>query len=366
MSALDRPLRAADDFQRRHPVLAFAVGVWVKFRDDKAGNLAALIAYYAFAALFPLLLLLATVLEIVLRNDPELRSRLLNSALSQYPVIGPQIKASLGSIPGSGLPLVIGALLLLFGARGVARAMQNALCEVWGIPADDRPRFPLSLLGGIALVLVIGLGFTVTTSLSGLASGAGHLIGGAGAAVGAVAIALVLNFGVFWLGFRIATGLRIGWHDLRTGAAIGAVSWQVLQFAGGYVVSHQLHRASELYGTFGLVLGLLTWLFVQAEVTLYAAEVDVVLARRLWPRSVRPAGRPHKAAAHGQGDGQQAVPAAATEAGPAARPRASPDPGPPAGAEVPPPRGPDERARHACEKETARWISRARRAVGRR
>ena len=101
-------------------------------------------------------------------------------------------------------------------------------------------------------------------------------------------ISLVLNVGVFWLSFRIATAWKVPWRDLRIGAAIAAVCWQVLQVVGGYVVSHQLHRASELYGTFGIVLGLLAWLFLQAEVTLYAAEVDVVLARRLWPRSYCP------------------------------------------------------------------------------
>ena len=270
-------------------MLAVPVGVWSKFNDDQAGNLAALIAYYAFAALFPLLLVLVTVLDIVLKNDPALRDTLLNSALSQYPVIGPQIKSHLGSIPGSGVPLVIGLVFLLLGARGVAGAMQNAMCEVWGIKKEQRPGFPLSQLWAFALVLTVGLGFIVTTFLSGLAGGAGHVLNGAVTHVGAVAISLVLNVGVFWLSFKIATAWQVPWRELRTGSAIAAVCWQILQVVGGYVVSHQLHRASELYGTFGIVLGLLAWLFLQAEVTLYAAEADVVLARRLWPRSVLPA-----------------------------------------------------------------------------
>jgi len=289
MNVIERPLRAADQFQQRRPALAFPVAVWSKFNDDQAGNLAALISYYAFAALFPLLLVLVTVLNIALANDPSLRATLLNSALSQYPVIGPQIKASLGSIPGTGLPLVIGIVLLLLGARGVASAMQNAMCEVWGIPKEQRPAFPMSQVWALALLCTIGIGFIVTTFLSGLAGGAGHVINGAVAHVGAVVISLVLNIGMFWLGFRIATARQVPWRQLRTGAAIAAVCWQVLQVVGGYVVSHQLHRSSELYGTFGIVLGLLAWLFLQAEVTLYAAEVDVVLARRLWPRSVLPA-----------------------------------------------------------------------------
>jgi YihY family inner membrane protein len=289
MNAIERPLRGVDRFQQRLPVLAVPVGVWSKFNDDQAGNLAALIAYYAFAALFPLLLVLVTVLDIVLKNDPALRDTLLNSALSQYPVIGPQIKSNLGSIGTSGVPLVIGIVFLVLGARGVAGAMQNAMYEIWGIEKEQRPGFPLSQLWAFALVLTVGIGFIVTTFLSGVAGGAGHLLNGAVAHVGAVAISLVLNVGVFWLSFKIATAWQVPWRELRIGSAIAAVCWQVLQVVGGYVVGHQLHRANELYGIFGVVLGLLAWLFLQAEVTLYAAEADVVLARRLWPRSLLPA-----------------------------------------------------------------------------
>jgi membrane protein len=284
--AAQRAGTAADDFQQRRPVLAFPVAVWKKFNDDRAGNLAALIAYYGFAAIFPLLLVLATVLNIVLKDNPSLQKTLTDSALAQYPVIGQQIKTQLGSIPGTGLPLIIGAVLLLLGARGVANAMQNALCEVWGIPRKSRPGFPMSQVWSFALLLTVAIGFIVTTFLSGLAGGAGHLLTGVGATVGAVLISLVLNVGVFWLGFRLATARLVRWRDLLVGALIAGVIWQVLQVAGGYVVSHQLHRANELYGTFGVVLGLVAWLYLQAEATLWAAEVDVVLAKRLWPVSM--------------------------------------------------------------------------------
>jgi membrane protein len=287
-SAAQRAGRSADAFQQRQPVLAFPVAVWRKFNDDRAGNLAALIAYYGFAAIFPLLLVLATVLNILLKNDPALQKTLTDSALAQYPVIGQQIKTQLGSIPGTGLPLLIGAVLLLLGARGVANAMQNALCEVWGIPRESRPGFPMSQVWSFALLLTVGIGFVATTFLSGLAGGAGHLLTGVGATVGAVLISLVLNVGMFWLGFRLATARLVRWRDLLVGALIAAVIWQVLQVAGGYVISHQLHRANELYGTFGVVIGLVAWLYLQAEATVWAAEVDVVLAKRLWPVSVLP------------------------------------------------------------------------------
>ena len=288
MNAVTKAVGAVDRFQQRWPVLAFPVAVWKKFSDDQAGNLAGLIAYYGFIATFPLLLVFVTVLDMTLRNNPKLRATLIDSALAHYPVIGDQIKNSLGTVSGTGLPLAIGIVVLLLGARGVAGAMTNALCEVWGIPRERRPGFPLSWLYELALVLTVGIGFVVTTTLSGVAAGAGHLLTGLGGQVLAVSVSLVLNVGVFWLAFRIASGFKVRWHDLRYGAAIAAVVWQVLQVAGGYVVSHQLQRASTLYGTFGVVLGLLAWLYLEAMVTLYAAEMDVVLVRRLWPRKLGP------------------------------------------------------------------------------
>ena len=276
-------LAASDDWQRRRPVTALPVAVWKKFSDDQAGHLAAVISYYGFLAIFPLLLIFVTILDMTLKGNPALRADLLDSALAQYPVIGPEIGSKLGTVSGTGLPLGIGIAVLLFGTRGVAAAMQSALCQAWGIPREDRPGFPWGWLYAWGLVLFIGVAVVITSFLSGLAGGAGHWITGLGAKAGAVSVSLVLNIGMFWLGFRLAAFRKIAWRDLRAGAVLAAVVWQVLQTAGGYVVTHQLHRASALYGTFGLVLGLLGWLYVQAMVTLYCAEVDVVLARRRWP-----------------------------------------------------------------------------------
>ena len=287
MNPLDKTVSTVDRTQQRLPWLAFPVAVWKKFGDDQAGNLAALIAYYGFVATFPLLLVFVTVLDITLKNNPTLQHELLNSALAQYPVIGDEIKNNLHAPNTSGLPLVIAIVVLLLGARGVANAIQNALCEVWDIPRADRPGFPWSFLYSMALLFAVGGGLVATTFLSGLAGGIGHVLNGTAAQVGTVAVSLVLNVGVFWLAFRLATMRRVRWRDLWIGAAIAAFVWQVLQLVSGYVVSHQLSHASSLYGTFGVVLGLLAWLYLQAQVTLYAAEVNVVLVRRLWPRSIK-------------------------------------------------------------------------------
>ena len=135
---------------------------------------------------------------------------------------------------------------------------------------------------------MIGVGFIGTTIISGLAAGAGRVLPGAGSSVLFYAVSLVLNFGLFWLGFRLGTASEITWRQLWPGAAISAVVWQVLQAFGSYFISHQLAHASPLYGTFALVLGLIAWLYLQAQLTLYAVEINVVRAYRLWPRSLAP------------------------------------------------------------------------------
>jgi uncharacterized BrkB/YihY/UPF0761 family membrane protein len=174
MKLADDLLDRADALQRHWPPAPFAVAVWKKFSDDRARDLAGLIAFYAFVSIFPLLLALVTVLDLVLRYDLALRQKLLDSALTAYPVIGTQIKNSVHPLTSTGLALAAGLIVALFGARGVARAIQHALNSVWAVPIDRRPEFPASVLRGIGLIVVIGLGQIITASLSSLAVGAGH------------------------------------------------------------------------------------------------------------------------------------------------------------------------------------------------
>jgi membrane protein len=275
-------MERADRLQQGSRVLAVAIATWKKFSDDSAGNLAALIAYYAFASIFPLMLVAVTILEIIGKNSASLRS-----ALKNYPVIGPELQHTVThGLTKTGLALVIGIALTLYGARGVATAMQNALNTVWSVPQFRRPKMPWSLLRSLGLIAVLGPGQLATISLSSVAGGTGHL-GGALARVLAIVVSLVLNVGLFWLGFRLATAGEIRTRDLRLSAILAAVTWQLLQLLGGYFVGHQL-KTNSAYGTFGVVLGLLAWFYLQAQITLYVAELNVVRARQLWPRSLNP------------------------------------------------------------------------------
>lgn len=276
----------ADRVQRQHAVLAFPVAVWKKFGDDGAGDLAALIAYYAFVSIFPLLLVLVTLADLLLRNDPALQHKVISAALSAYPQFAPQLRASIHGLHSTGPALAIGLIGALLGARGVVMALQRAVNAVWAVPLERRPAFPASTLRAIALIIVVGLGQILTVFLSGVAGGLGHLVSGFAAEAGTIALSFVMNIGVFWIAFRLAAAAEVSWRDLRLAAILSAASWQVLQLLGGYIVSHLLRNSSALYGAFGFVLGLLAWLYLQAQITLYAVEAAMVRARALWPRGL--------------------------------------------------------------------------------
>ncbi|HYB15195.1 MAG TPA: YihY/virulence factor BrkB family protein [Streptosporangiaceae bacterium] len=286
MNAIKRLIEAVDALQQRHAWLAVPVAVWKKFGDDQAGNLASLIAYSALVGIFPLLLVLFTVLDLVAKYNPGL-TKTVESAVRDYPVIGPYAQ-HVGHLHQTGIALAVGLIATFIGALGVANSLQNALNSAWEIPFDRRPGFPWSWLRSAALIIVVGTGFIVTTVLSGLAAGAGHVLTVAGQSIPAIAVSLLLNFGLFWLGFRLATANVITWRQLWLSAAISAVIWQILQVIGTRFVAHQIAHASPLYGTFALVLGLIAWLYLQAQLMLYAVEINVVRAYRLWPRSLVP------------------------------------------------------------------------------
>ena len=283
MNRVQAILRSLDGYQQRHTWAAFPFAVIKKYGDDQAGNHAALIAYYGFLSLFPLLLVAVTVLGMVLAHDAHLKNQVLNSALKNFPVIGTQLQKNAESLDRAGAGLGLGLVGTFYGARGVASAAQNAFNHCWNVPKSERPGFPFNTLRSFGMILAVGGGIVLSTVLSSFGSGS-HA--GAGLRTGAYAVALVINFGAFWLGYRLGTAKSIRSMDMWLAAAIAAVLWQILQGFGTFLVAHELKNASEVYGTFYFVIGLLWWIYMQAQFTLYALEIDVVRSRRLWPRSI--------------------------------------------------------------------------------
>jgi YihY family inner membrane protein len=279
MSITDR-LHALDRRQQQSPRLSFIAAVIKKFTDDQAGQLAALIAYYGFVSMFPLLLVLVTVLGFVLQGDPGEQQRILDGALGQFPLIRDQL--TLHSLRGSGLGLTIGAVGSLLAGVGIAGATQNAFNRIWSVPFKDRPNFLYARLRGLRMLALLGTLFIFSTSAAGFVGSSSHA---AVAVIAGVVVAFALNLALFMTAFKLLTAVEVAWRDLLPGVIVATVCWQLLQHLGGYYVDHELKRTGPLYGVFALVLGLLAWLFIGAQLTIFAAEVNVVRLRRLWPRS---------------------------------------------------------------------------------
>lgn len=277
-------MRAADGFQRRRPPVSFPVAVVKKFGEDDAGSLAALVAYYGFFSIFPLLLAMTSVLGFVLRGDEELQHRIVDSTVAQLPVVGRQISENVGSLRGSAVAIAIGLLGALWAGLRVVQAMQKAMNGVWDVPIRERPNALESRLRALVTLVVFGLAMIVTT-LGASISTAAQTFEPFDAIVAAV-VSVLINSLIYLLAFKVLTDRPLGWRELLPGAVVGGVAFTVLQLVGGVLVGRNVRGASDTYGTFAVVIGLLTWLYLLAQVSVLAAEVNVVAARRLWPRSL--------------------------------------------------------------------------------
>jgi uncharacterized BrkB/YihY/UPF0761 family membrane protein len=276
-----------DRFQRRHPGAGFPIAVFYKYADDDGHFLAALITYYGFLALFPLLLLLSTVLGLLLSGNPELQQRVLDSALGELPVIGPQL-GSPERLGGGITGLVIGTLVALYGGTGVGQAIQHAMNTAWAVPRHRRPD-PIRARGR-SLLLLCSLGLLVVggTVLSVMGTGVATYGGGlsAGLQVLLTAASVLVNAAVFVLGFRLTTARRLTVRQVAPGALAAAVAWQLLQSFGGIYVAHVVKNASTVNAVFALVLGLIAFIYLAAVVTVLCVEIDVVRVDHLYPRAL--------------------------------------------------------------------------------
>jgi membrane protein len=275
------PLRRFDEFQQRKPFLGLPLGIVKKFGEDEGGSMVSLIAYRAFFSLFPLLLLMTTILGYVLAGNDSLREEVVNGTLSQFPIIGNQLKG--GTLNGSGVALAIGIVGSVLAGIGVIMETESTFDRCWGVPKKAGRGFVGSRLRAIVLLLVLGGLAVVSTVVSGLAAGGADFLG-AGGKAGGLVIATVLNLFVFGAVFRLLTTETVEARSLIPGVVVATIGWEILQVIGGWYISHEVKSASAVYGTFALVIGLLAWIHLGAMFVVLGAETNVVRTRRLWPR----------------------------------------------------------------------------------
>ena len=200
-----------DTWQQRHRGPAFVVGVVKKYGDDRGSQLAALITYYGFLAMFPLLLVFVTVFGYVAHDDPGLRRDLLNTALADFPVVGQELRRNVGALGGNGIALAVGLLALVWGSLGVAQVAQHAMAQVWNVPGARRPGFGPRLVRSLLVLAVLGLAIVGTAALTTIAT---LVPGGSAVPILSTALVVVLNVGLYWLAFRVLTPAEIASRDL--------------------------------------------------------------------------------------------------------------------------------------------------------
>jgi uncharacterized BrkB/YihY/UPF0761 family membrane protein len=218
---IDKLLGAFDRFQQRHHLPGFIYAVIKKYGEDDAGYQAALLTYYGFLAIFPLLLIVTTLTSFLATSHPEWQDTIIKSMTDYFPVLGSQLSEHVHGLNKNGLALVIGILFTLYGARGIADSFRHGVNQIWQIPRVDREKFPKSLLKSMELIIVGGIGLVA------------------------------------------------------------------LQAFGGYLLGRELKNLDALYSSFAITLGLLFWIYLQAQVLYYSVEVSAVKAEKLWPRSIK-------------------------------------------------------------------------------
>lgn len=276
-----------DGYQRKHRWAGFPLGVVYKFGDDQGNYLAALITYYAFLSLFPLLLLGTSILGFVLQGDQDLQRSIVESTLARFPVIGDELRQP-GGLQGSGVAVLVGVLASLYGSLGVATATQNALNIAWAVPRNRRPNPIMARVRSLVLLAFSGLAILATTVIANATAGISALGGNLrpGAALLITGATVLINGGIFSVLFWLASAHKHPFRNDVPGGLFVAVVWQLLQYVGSAYVSQIVQDSSAVSGTFAIVLGMLAWIFVGALAVTFGIEFNVVHAKHLYPRAL--------------------------------------------------------------------------------
>lgn len=281
--SIDHIVQNIDRWQQKHRIVSFPYAVIKKYGDDNGGYQAALLTYYGFLSLFPLLLVVTTLIQLLFHGNTEVKHQVATAVSHFFPLLGSQLESNIHGMKSVGVGLTIGLLFTIYGARGAADALRFGLDNIWLVPKRDRAGFPKNIAHSFLIMLYAAAGFIATIAVSSFTAALGH----------ATWVKIVLNlagfavtFGVLLGIYRVAIVHKVSLKFMMVGAAISAAAVQLLLTFGGLLLSRQLHNLGDLYGTFAIVLGLLFWMYLLAQIILYAAEIDTVRHFDLWPRSL--------------------------------------------------------------------------------
>lgn len=283
MRKLKRLLRKVDAFQQRYRFTAFTYAVIKRYSEDGGGTQAALLTYYGFLSLFPLLMVLTTVTNIVIGNNPHLEATIIKGVTNYFPLLGNQLSAHVHTLHRSGLALAAGIIFTLYGARGIADAFQKGVQHIWQVPVSQRAGFPKTLFKSISILVVGGLGFLAASVLAGIAGAGSHTLG---FRLLSVAVNILILFWVFNFLINLCLPRHVTVKQTMPGAAAAAIGLVALQYLSGYLLTRELKNLDALYSYFAIALGLLFWIYLQSQILYLSVEIANVSGRKLWPRSL--------------------------------------------------------------------------------
>jgi YihY family inner membrane protein len=283
MEFINQRVHRFDRLQRKHPILGFPIAVIKKYSEDKGGYQAALLTYYGFLSLFPTLLLTTTAVQWFLHDNSHLKQRVISSVTNYFPLIGQQLQHNVHGFSKTGLPFLVGLLVLIYGLRGTADVFRNTVNNIWRVPQDRRSGFWSALARNFVIVAVGGAGFISSAVTANFAAASTHNIA---VHVLLFLVSALFIFATFLVVVRISLSKEIKVRKLWAGAAITTVGLLAMQTLGGLIIKHELKNLNNLFGTFAVVLGLLFWLYLQTQFLVYAMEIDSVRVKKLWPRNL--------------------------------------------------------------------------------
>jgi membrane protein len=275
-------LERLDRLQKRTRPTAVAVATFKKFAEDRSTSLAATIAFWGFFSIFPLLLVLVTVLGWALPASSK--ASVLSRVAGMFPLLDAN---SVTHLSGAVWALILGIVTALWSGVGVVRTIQNAFDSVWEVPYRERPGTLKQVLRSLWVLATIGLGLVIATLLSGFVTSTSNGVNlGAAGRVGGYLVAVVLDVGLVLVAFRILTTRPVTMRDVLPGGLVAGVSFFVLQEVSAVIIAGHLKNAQATYGHFATVITILWWFYLQATITLLGAQLNVVLHDRLYPRSI--------------------------------------------------------------------------------
>ncbi|HEV7453338.1 MAG TPA: YihY/virulence factor BrkB family protein [Pseudonocardiaceae bacterium] len=271
-------LQWLDRYQQRHPALGVPIAVVRKFVEDQSTILASAIAFWAFFSVFPLLLVFVTLLGYFL--PPNLQGDVLSRVAAFVPLLSTD---TIGHLSGQWWTLLLGIFSALWSGSFVVTTTQAAFNSVWELPYAQRPAFGAQIGRSLVALSAIGITLVGGTVISSYITGTKFgVVGG----LAGYLIPVALDVGLFIVAFRLLTDREVSTRDVLPGALLSGVVFWLLQQLSSLIISRYLHTAERAYGNFATVITMLWWFYLGSIVTLFGAQLNVVLKERLHPRGL--------------------------------------------------------------------------------